>query len=363
MKIAFFMQSYIADYNFGCAHFMRGLIRELINEKNIKVKVFSPSDTPVLVEALKLNPNISEETSQYYPHVEIFNYVGWGCFERELKDFDAVIVNEWIDDALSSKIAEIGKRNGIKTFYYDTHHRIVSDVDGLKSSGVSNYDCVLVLGESVKSAYVKNNIHRNVVVFQESLDDHLFRPNNKVGEDVIWIGNYGHGERGQALMTALYSTADKGINTVCYGTGYPDEAVKGMENKAISYGGWLSNIHVPNICTNSLWMLHIPRMPYGEALAGIPNIRPFEAAGLGVPLIVISKEEIGYPFVPNEHYILFRTIKDYVDSIAWFIENKGLLEGIADNAYSMVIHGHLCKDRAKELLSIIQGTDYEVRRA
>ena len=360
MRFGFFMQSYLADYNFGCAHFLRGLIRELL-ELGHTVEVFCPEDSWVTARSRELGGDTAiAEAREVYPAVATVLFgPDFTDIEARLVTLDAVVVNEWIDDMIARRIGAYGAASGrLVTLYYDTHHRVVTATGELRAAGVDLYSGVLVLAESVRAAYLSRSLAARVTVFSEAVDDQRFTrsPSRSGHGPVVWIGNYGNDERGDALLTALIGLTTKhGLSVECYGVGYPPVAVERMEAASVHVGGWLPNTRVPIVAANARWMLHIPRGPYAAELAGVPNIRPYEAAGLAVPLVVISASPLGFPFAPDEHYLLFPDVERCLDAVPELLRRPERLEQMARRAHDMVMSGHTCRDRAHALIALVDG--------
>jgi spore maturation protein CgeB len=356
LQIGFVFQSYLADYNFGCAHFLRGLIRELISFGH-SVEIFCPHHSWVLEQAVKSGgERVLAETLAAYPALKTTYFTKLADIEQRMARLDAVLVNEWMEDAICYSIGEwAASRNRPVVLYYDTHHRVVTATHELRAAGVHLFSAVLVLAESVKRAYERRNLAKRVIVFAEAVDERMFTPALRRKKSVIWIGNYGKQERGDSWLAALAEPASRyDIATSCYGVGYPDAAISLLKEAGVFMGGWLPNVRVPRIAAEFGWMLHFPREPYSEELAGVPNIRPFEAAGLGVPLVVISSKPIGSPFTPEEHYLLFRSVEDYLGAVQDLSTHQDQLARMAQRARTLVLQGHRCRDRAERLVEIVR---------
>ena len=114
----------------------------------------------------------------------------------------------------------------------------------------SNYDGALVFGEVIKRIYEDRNWIRNVWTWHEAADAEFFTPERdepKEG-DLVWIGNWGDGERTEELMEFLVEPVKElGLKAKVYGVRYPEEAKKALAEAGIEYGGWLPNFKVPDV--------------------------------------------------------------------------------------------------------------------
>src|SRR5690606_35418080 len=112
-----------------------------------------------------------------------------------------------------------------------THHRSVSDRDGLASYGMERYDGVLAFGEVIRELYEKAGWSRRAWTWHEAADTRLFKPlpEESPEGDLVWIGNWGDGERSEALRRFLLEPVKAlGLAAAVYGVRYPDEALAAL---------------------------------------------------------------------------------------------------------------------------------------
>src|SRR5688500_18634590 len=127
MRIVLFYHSLRSDWNHGNAHFLRGVVGELLFRGH-DVRVLEPADA-WSVQNLRAEhgdaPLAAFEAA--YP-----NLVGAGetydlatlDLDRTLADADLVIVHEWSDHDLVKRIGEHRRtRGGYRLLFHDTHHR------------------------------------------------------------------------------------------------------------------------------------------------------------------------------------------------------------------------------------------------
>src|SRR5699024_5366405 len=111
----------------------------------------------------------------------------------------------------------------------------------------SNYDGALVFGEVINRIYQEKKWIQKVWTWHEAADIDLFSPDRdqeKEG-DLVWIGNWGDGERTRELMEFLIEPVkDLGLKAKVYGVRYPEAARKALDQAGIDYGGWLPNYKV-----------------------------------------------------------------------------------------------------------------------
>ena len=104
-------------------------------------------------------------------------------------------------------------------------------------------------------------------------------------KDLVWIGNWGDGERAQELHDFLIEPARQAkLDGTVHGVRYPAEALDRLAATGLAYQGWLPNADAPEAFARHRMTIHVPRRPYVEALPGIPTIRVFEALACGIPI-------------------------------------------------------------------------------
>jgi spore maturation protein CgeB len=104
--------------------------------------------------------------------------------------------------------------------------------------------------------------------------------------DLIWVGNWGDGERVAELYEYLFEPVKAlGLKARVHGVRYPDDARATLRQSGIEYGGWIPNYRVPELFARYRLTVHVPRRPYVESLPGVPTIRIFEALACAIPLV------------------------------------------------------------------------------
>src|SRR4051812_41813602 len=145
MKIILFYHSLISDWNHGNAHFLRGIVGELLFRGH-DVHVYEPRDAWSL-------KNLREEHGEEpirqfqsaYPNLSSIQYEPATLdLADALAHADLVLVHEWNDHDLVRRIGEHHKENdGFHLLLHDTHHRAVTDPTAMSAYDLSGYDGVL----------------------------------------------------------------------------------------------------------------------------------------------------------------------------------------------------------------------------
>jgi spore maturation protein CgeB len=357
MKFAWFVHSLISDWNHGNAHFLRGVIRELV-ARGHEVRVFEPDDAWSVLNLIgDHGPAPIAEFHRTYPELESERYAKGLDLDAALDGVDVVIVHEWNDPSL---IARIGKHRASRSYtllFHDTHHRSVTAPADIAALDLSEYDGVLAFGRAIRDLYLECGWAQRAWTWHEAADVRLFEPKSdapRVGE-LVWIGNWGDDERSAELREMVIDPAAAlGLRTNIYGVRYPDHARGALAAAGLRYRGYLPNFRVPEVFAAHAVTVDVPRGPYLSTLPGIPTIRMFEALACGIPLI-------SAPWHDDEH--LFRS-EDYAVARDG-IEMRGVLRAILHDpgfAQSLSRHGretilarHTCAHRVDELFAIIDG--------
>ena len=361
MKVVYFTHSLASCWNHGNAHFLRGILRELI-ARGHEVRAFEPRGAWSLANLLAdageaglhaYRTSYPELTSTEFPaDVDL----------AELTDgADLVIVHEWNDPALVATLGRQRARGARFTLlFHDTHHRAVSDPQAITAFDLDGYDGVLAFGEALSQVYRRWGWGRRVFTWHEAADVRLFRPPELEGarEGLVWVGNWGDDERSAELERYLFRpTSDVGLPLDIYGVRYPETALRTLARYGVRYHGWTPNAAAPALFARHLATVHVPRRFYVDVLPGIPTIRVFEALACGIPLV-------SAPWRDSEH--LFRTGEDFL-----FAEDEAQMRAAlmavrddADLRASLVARGletirsrHTCAHRVDELIDVLAMLD------
>lgn len=360
MKIVLFCHSLISDWNHGNAHFLRGYVRDL-RSRGHRVELWESRDAWSLSNLLA---DHGEEPiwkfHRAYPGLCTNRYDPAAVdLERIVDDADVVIVHEWNEPELISRIGRLRASNGgrWKLLFHDTHHRSVTAPEELARFDLREYDGVLAFGEAIAEEYRRNGWTSKVWVWHEAADTALFRPMEGVAieRDLVWIGNWGDDERTAELHGFLIEPArELKLRTDVWGVRYPDEAVEALEEAGIDYHGWVPNFEVPRLFAGSLFTVHVPRRAYATQLRGIPTIRPFEAMACGIPLISAPWEDSEGLFTAGKDYLVARDGEAMKKQMAALRDDAELRAEIGRSGFECIRARHTCAHRVDELLGIIR---------
>ncbi|MDT0643919.1 glycosyltransferase [Zunongwangia sp. F363] len=358
MKFVMFYHSLYSDWNHGNAHFLRGIVKELL-KRGHEVDVYEPEGGWSLNNLIKDHgAEKLDEFRKYYPTLnpQFYNPAKPLNYENILGNADVVIVHEWNEPEMVAEIGKKKERYGYKLLFHDTHHRAVSEEASMAKYDFQNYDGALVFGEVIRKIYKDKGWVNKAWTWHEAADAELFKPDRDAEKegDLVWIGNWGDNERTEELMEFLVEPVKElGLKAKVYGVRYPDEAKKALKDAGIEYGGWLPNYKVPEVFAKYKVTVHVPRRPYVEMLPGIPTIRPFEALSCGIPLVTSPWKDAEGLFTAGEDYLIAKDGNDMGYRLSEVLKSAQLAQSLSENGRETILKKHTCAIRVDELEKII----------
>jgi spore maturation protein CgeB len=356
MKIVYFTHSLQSCWNHGNAHFLRGVLRELVSRGHAAT-AWEPAEGWSVENLLRdegregLLP-----FARAYPELSASVYGAAFDIERAVADADLVIVHEWTDPETIAAVGRARRHGRFTLLFHDTHHRAVSDPEAMRALALEDYDGVLAFGRPIAEIYRGWGWGDRVFVWHEAADVRLFRPPAEpVRRDgLVWIGNWGDGERSAELESYLLEPAARaGLTLDIHGVRYPPEAREALARHGARYHGWIANPDVPGIFARHLATVHVPRRFYVEALPGIPTIRMFEALACGIPLASAPWRDEEGLFTAGTDYLLARDPAEMLEHLRALRDDAGLRRTLSESGVATVRARHTCAHRVDELLAIL----------
>jgi spore maturation protein CgeB len=368
MRIVFFVHSIISDWNNGNAHFLRGIVSGL-QMMGHQVVCYEPEDSWSLCN---LQKNYGDGPVRHFfrmfPSITVHRYQlsNIKLFDM-LNDTDLVIVHEWNVPELVKSIGLFKNEHGkFKLLFHDTHHRSVTEENIITDFNLLYYDGVLAFGRAVCQLYLGHKWTDKAWVWHEAADTMVFSPQkNDVKEgDLVWIGNWGDGERADEIEEFLIKPVrNLKLKAKVYGVRYPESALKALSLAGIEYGGWLPNCKVPEIFSKYRVTVHIPRRPYVESLPGIPTIRVFEALACGIPLISSPWDDVEHLFETNRDFLIANNGDEMERLLKNVLNDKKIAQSLTENGLNTVLKKHTCLHRCNELLNIYNIIDQKALKS
>lgn len=358
MKIVLFYHSLVSDWNHGNAHFLRGVATEL-QSRGHKVVVYEPADSWSVTNLISdEGQEAIERFHEAYPELRNRAYsLDDLALEQVLDDADVVIVHEWNEHELVSRIGAVRARGGRFTLlFHDTHHRAVSEPEEMILYDLRHYDGVLVFGQALEEIYRDRDWAQNVWTWHEAADTRRFIPLPGIERerDVVWVGNWGDDERADELREFLFEPVRSlALQATIHGVRYPAAALRELARAGIEYRGWVANFEVPSVFARHKVTVHVPRRPYTRLLPGIPTIRPFEAMACGIPLISAPWDDTEGLFAPGEDFLVARDGEEMKRHLSKLLRDADFAGALAARALATILDRHTCAHRVDQLFEII----------
>lgn len=357
MRIVYFTHSLASCWNHGNAHFLRGVASELI-ARGHDLRVHEPEGAWSLANLLADHGAAGLEAWRAaYPELSSDRYAAADDLAPLLDGAELVIVHEWNEPAL---VAAVGRARAagarFTLLFHDTHHRAVSTPEAMRAFDLSGYDGVLAFGETLAEVYRGWGWRDRVWTWHEAADLRRFRP-PAVEQDrdgLVWVGNWGDGERTEELETFLFRpAAAAGLPLDVYGVRYPHAARETLARHGARYHGWTPNAAAPVLFARHLATVHVPRRYYATILPGIPTIRVFEALACGIPLVSAPWEDREHLFAPGRDYLVARDGAEMTRHLRALAADPDLRAALAAAGLATVRARHGCAHRVDELLAIV----------
>ena len=373
MKVVVFSHSLVSDWNHGNAHFLRGVVSEL-QERGHEVAVYEPADgwsRENLVREHGEQP--LREFARAFPHLHGTPYDPKDFdLDSALDDADLVLVHEWNQPDLVKRIgAHRARHGGYRLLFHDTHHRAATAPEEMERFDLADYDGVLAYGEVIRRIYLERGWAARAWTWHEAADVRVFHPlpaeeagrrssflaqeakKDERRSDLVWIGNWGDGERSEELRTFLLRPARTArLRGAIYGVRYPRSARLRIALSRLHYRGWVANHRAPELFARHRLTVHVPRRPYVEALPGIPTIRPFEAMACGIPLISAPWDDCEGLFRTEQDYLVARDAEEMREAMRAIVDYPELAESLRASGLETIRSRHTCAHRVDELLAI-----------
>ena len=364
MKIVYFTHSLASCWNHGNAHFLRGVLSELIGLGH-EARACEPEGAWSLANLLADHGDAGLSAyREAYPELASDRYAADDDVAPLLDGADLVIVHEWNDPGLVAAVGRARARGGRFTlFFHDTHHRAVSAPDEMRGYDLSGYDGVLAFGEALSEVYRDWDWRDRVWTWHEAADIRRFRPPAVEGSraGLAWIGNWGDGERTAELERFLFRpAAAAGLALDIYGVRYPEDAKATLAGHGARYHGWAPNAAAPALFARHLATVHVPRRYYATILPGIPTIRVFEALACGIPLLSAPWDDAERLFRIGADFVM---VRDGADMKRWMRdidEDRGLAASLAASGLETIRSRHTCAHRVDQLLDIVAALSPEM---
>ena len=364
IRLAYFAHTVRSDWNNGNAHFLRGLLRAL-QSLGHTITAFEPAaDWSFNNLQMEIHGKESlDHFAQEYSELDLQTYAAseiddpsYEVWRERLTGVQIVILHEWNPPALSLLLIKLRRLLHFKLLFHDTHHRASSSPASFAMFGLEQFDGVLAFGEALRRIYLDRFHLRRVWTLHEAADTTVFHPiaDQAIEQDVVWIGNWGEGERAEEIREYLVRPA-AALSARCkvFGVRYPADGLAALHQAGIGYAGYLPNLHAPAVYARSRMTLHIPRQQYADMMAGIPTIRVFEALACGIPLLSAPWQDTEELFRPGDFRFVTNGTAMHEEMRRLLSDPSAAFEQAA-RGLETILARHTCLHRAQELTQICQ---------
>jgi spore maturation protein CgeB len=216
---------------------------------------------------------------------------------------------------------------------------------------------VLAFGATLARVYERWGWGDRAFVWHEGADTRRFHPPLEEGErsGLVWIGNWGDGERSDELVEYLLKPAEGAqLSLDIFGVRYPDQARRTLQQFGARYHGWLPNAAAPEVFARHLATAHVPRKFYTRVLPGIPTIRVFEALACGIPLVSAPWEDCEQLFRVGQDFLMVSSGAEMTRALTDLKNDAELRLSLVRSGLETVRARHTCAHRVDELLAIVE---------
>jgi spore maturation protein CgeB len=360
VRVVLFCHSLLSDWNHGNAHFLRGVCTELL-ARGHELAVYEPHDAWSLANLVAEHGAAPLDAfANAYPMLRSIRYDQPGKppldLHQALDGADLVLVHEWNDHGLVARIGEHRRDHpSMRLLFHDTHHRSVTEPASMAAYDLRHYDGVLAFGSVIRDLYQRNGWARQAWTWHEAADTRVFapRPGEPQEGDLVWVGNWGDGERSAELHEFLLDPVrELALRARVHGVRYPPEARLALRGAGIEYAGWLPNHEAPRVFARHGVTVHVPRRPYVQALPGIPTIRMFEALACGIPLVSAPWNDAEGLFEPDADYLIARSGAQMRSHLRELLNEPSAARELAEHGRQSILARHTCAHRVDELMAI-----------
>jgi spore maturation protein CgeB len=357
LRVVIFCHSLLSDWNHGNAHFLRGVVSELL-ARGHSVSVHEPRDAwSVANLAAERGEGALDDLGRAYPGLVSHRYdLAALDLDAVLDGADLVLVHEWSDHDLVRRVGAHRRAGGdYRLLFHDTHHRSVTRPEEMRAYDLSGYDGVLAFGAVVRDIYLREGWAARAWTWHEAADVRVFRPlaGRPREGDLVWVGNWGDDERTAELTEFLIEPVRSlGLRARVHGVRYPDEARRTLADAGITYAGWLPNYEAPELFARFAVTVHVPRRPYAALLPGIPTIRVFEALACGIPLVSAPWSDAEGLFTPGEDFLVARDGAEMRRHLSLVLNEPDAAREVAGRGRQTILSRHTCSHRVDELMDI-----------
>ena len=221
----------------------------------------------------------------------------------------------------------------------------------MQAFDLSGYDGVLAFGAALAEVYRDWGWGNRVFVWHEAADTRLFRPpeGEAAREGLVWIGNWGDGERSEELREFLLEPArSAGIALDVHGVRYPPDALEALQELRRA----LSRLAPERRRAGGIRPASRDRARPPPLLCGRPPRHPddprIRGARLRHPAAVLAPwEDAESLFHPGRDYLVARSGDEMARYMRSTMHDPSLRASLAASGLATIRARHTCAHRAR----------------
>jgi len=368
VRFVLFYHSLISDWNHASAHALRGIATELLDLGH-SVSVLEPENGWSLHNLLEQGgQGMVKAFHATYPGLRSSFYDPDHLdLDETLADADVVMAHEWTDAGLLRRLGRHrAHARSYRLLFHDAPHGRLRLPVELRGQLLGDYDGVLASSEALRGLYEERDWAARVWTWRDAVDTRIFRPGStdpNPSLDLIWIGNWGSGERSSELNECLIDPIRAlRLRARFFGARYPVEALRTLRAAGIDSGGWVPDFGIPAVLASGRFTVHVPRRMHADGLPHTPSLRALQALACGIPLVTTHWDECEEMFTPGVDLLAGRDGPQIQRHLIDLQHDAALGRSLAANGLATVLTRHSCAVRVTELLAICQRLGAGARR-
>jgi spore maturation protein CgeB len=365
IRFRVFAHSWVSDWNQPSAHFLRGLVHELVllgHEVRCYEELGSWSLTNLVDQEGEVAVRAIDQFRREFPDLDVRFYRQNANLREtltlELGGADVVIIHEWNHPEVANTILSLKAELGFLCLFHDTHHRAITNTSEILRFHLQCFDGVLAFTESIRRIYADGFGVPQAWTFHEAADVRHFYPREAPREiDLLYVGYCQEAECSRELTEYLIEPVAelRDCKAVVHGVQYSEQARQALAEAGIEYRGYLPNLMAPDVYSRTPLSLHVPERPNSSEARDIPSVRMFEALACGSPVLCAPWHDRERLFRSGEDYIVVHSGAEMKTKIQRLLRDESARRQIGANGRETILRRHTCAHRAAQLVDICEG--------
>jgi spore maturation protein CgeB len=365
IRFCVFAHSWVSDWSHDDAHFLRGLVRELLrmgHEVRCYEELGSWSLTNLVNQEADVAVQAIEQFRREFAALDVRFFQPDSnlreALKLELRDADVVVIHERNQPDVANAILSLKKELGFRCLFHDTHHRALTSTNEILRFHLQFFDGVLAFAEPVTRVYRDALGISQAWTFHQAADVSHFQPGDGPRDiDLLWIGNGSGAVRNSELMEYLIQPVAelRNCKTVVHGVQHSEQDRQSLSEAGIEFRGYLPNLMAPKVYSHTALSLHLHSRPYGSESSTMPSAGMFEALACGSTLLCAPWQDGEKLFRLGEDYIAVASGAEMKTKIQRLLRDESARRRIGANGRETILRRHTCAHRAQQLVDICEG--------